>query len=379
MKRYGRFLKWWAMLSKRLLKMPTYLAVLVLIPCIVLGYAGFADGDSGAITVALAASDMEDAFAQDVFTQLQNSSRLIRFLRCENTTQAREYVRTGKADAAWLFDGSLKTALQKFAVTGQHKPFIHIVEREQSTPLLMARERLTSTMIEICSQDYYIAYLRENAPELDNVSTQMLLDYYHQVVPEGQLFDFSRNTGGAQSEENAYLMSPVRGLVGVMVVLCAMSTAMYYRKDEDNGTFSWISVRHRPWIALGYQMISVIPVVLVSGICLGLSGVSGAFLTELCLGILYSLCCSLTGMVVGQVLKKQSRISVAIALICVVMTAVCPVFYDLGELHTAQLLFLPTYYINAPYAPKYFWGMLPYLAVLLLLYLIIYAVENKRK
>ncbi len=370
---------WCAMLTKRMLKKLTYLLILLLIPCLVLGYWHFAGEQSGVVTIALASEDAQDAFAQAVFSQLDADSNLIRFAVCASPDDAVEQVRGGKADAAWIFDENLSDAVASFATSGKYGPFVRVVEREQTTQLLLARERLSATLFENCSRTFYLSYLRKNAQELDMLSDEELLSYYEAVMLEGKLFDFSLMPNSKTDSKNAYLKGPVRGFCAVMIVLCAMAASIYYRKDEDSGIFCWIANKHRAVVQLVYHVVCIGPVMTVSVLCLALVGQTGALWTELVMALVYGICCTLFAMVLGTLIRKASHMAVAIPVACITMTAICPVLYDLDSLLPYQKLFLPTYYINGPYSNDFLVGMLLYGAVLSILFAVFQRISVKEK
>ena len=71
----------WLILNKRLLKKPSFVVILLLIPLLV-GAMGIASTgeDVGLFTVALAAQDNEDELAQKVISSLTNGSQLFHFM-----------------------------------------------------------------------------------------------------------------------------------------------------------------------------------------------------------------------------------------------------------------------------------------------------------
>ncbi len=349
-----RYLYWRAALIKRLLKKPSYVICLLLIPCIVLGYTALAKEDAGIVTVALATDVPQDPVAQELYAQLERSSDLIRFVVCTDGEQAADFVEKGKADAAWIFRQSLAQSLAEFAANGQKVPFIQIIERTQSTPLLMARERLSATVFELLSKEFYISYLRQNAPELSHLTEQDLLGYYDEVIIGDGLFNFV-NAGSETA--SSYLTTPVRGLTAVMILLCALAVTIYYLQDMSSGLFCWLPQKHQGIVALLYHLVCLAPVMAVGSLCLVLAGITGPILTEIGAAILYWLGCSLFAMAVGSLLEKPERVAAVIPLLCAGMIAVCPVFYDLDSLLFYQKLLLPTYFINAPYVPDAIYGV----------------------
>ena len=229
-----RFFIWFWLLTKRLYKRPTFLAILLLIPLLSLIYSYSVDTDAGILTVALATKE-PSSLTDQVFTDLQENGNLISYRVC-NPEEARLLVETGKADAAWIFDKDLECHIENF--TQEPEPFIEVLQREDNVALMLSRERLTGQVYPYLAQQLYLHYIRENVPELSNLSDEALLEYYRDTNMNGQLFSYDHDIGKASTTH--YLQAPLRGLLAVVVVLCGLASSMYYIQDQQKGTFSYL-------------------------------------------------------------------------------------------------------------------------------------------
>lgn len=360
MSRIRKLLVWLAMLSKRLYKKPTFLALIVLIPVLVIGYVSISGGDSGVITVGLAYEE-EDPITDRIIAELDSGSQLLAFQLCEDPQEAEDLVRSGKLDAAWIFPGDMAEKIDKFARTPTaSNSFLTVLEREDSVALMLARERLSGSVYPYVAQRIYVHFLRDLAPELSHLSDEALMEYYYATDLSINLFDFV----GAETkqEKTNYLLSPVRGLLGTLILLCSLATAMYYIRDEENGTFAWVSKRWQLLPELGCQLTSCVHIAAVCLICLAICGLSEDLWTELLVLVMYSLCCSAFSMALRQICGSLRSLGTILPIIIVLTFAICPVFFDLGVLRRLQFLLPPTYYINAVYNSRYLLYMAGYTA-----------------
>ena len=71
---------WLWLLTKRLYKKPTFVALLALIPVLLTLYGVVSRQDSGLVTIALAREDPADTVAEELMEQLHQSNRLMVFL-----------------------------------------------------------------------------------------------------------------------------------------------------------------------------------------------------------------------------------------------------------------------------------------------------------
>ncbi len=361
MKKVKKLLLWFAMLSKRLYKKPTFLVLTVLIPALVLGYTALSAGDSGVITVGLTCQ-AEDPISEEIFTQLQ-SSELLSFQVIESPQAAKALLEGGKLDAVWIFPENIAEKIESFA----QKPtassaFITVLEREDSVALMLSRERLNGSVYPYVAQRVYAHFLRELAPELNHLSDEELLKYYHATDLSVDLFQFEG--AAAQKSQPSYLLSPLRGLLGTLILLCALTTAMYYIRDAENGTFAWVSQRWQLLPELGCQLTATLHTALICLICLAACGLAGNLWLELAVALLYSLCCGIFAMALRQIFDSQKLLGAILPLIIVASLVICPVFLDLGAMRSLQYLLPPTYYINATYNPSALLYMALYTAIL---------------
>ena len=368
MKRIG---SWLLMMTKRLYKKLTFLLILLLIPVLVLGYGVAAREDSGVLTIALA-QEGADPMAQAVMADLINTPSVIRYVPCETAAEAEAMISGGKADAAWIFAADMTDKVCKFVQNpARRNAFVRVVEQEATIPLKLAREKLSGVVFGHCSPKFYLEYIRANVPELDSLSDEELLAFYDGFADDIKLFEFAYldGEGGEEDIRSAnYLLTPVRGLLAVIVVLSGLAAAMYYIRDDRMGTFSLVPQQNKAAVEFSCQMIAVINVAVVALIALICAGLAVNLGRELLILVLYALTVSVFCMTVRRLCQSLAALGTALPLLVVVMLVCCPVFFDFGELRSLQYLFPPTYYINAAVSNRFLLLMVGYSLVLLVIY-----------
>lgn len=345
---------------KRLYKKATFLVLLVLIPVLVLSYGMVSQEESGIVVIALASEgDTVDPLTRSVWDALLES-KVMRCIQCESPEQARILVLQGDADVAWIFAADLETKIYDFAAHRSRKnAFVTILEPDNRVALKLVREVISGVLFPHCSEALYLTYIRENAPELASVSDERLLEYYRNMDFGDGLFVFT-DLEGNPVEETAYLLTPVRGMLAVVIVLAGLAAAMYYHRDTENGTFSWVPLHRQVWVELGCQMISIGNVAAVALLSLILTEQSVSLHRELTTGLLYCLCVAAFSMVMRRVTLGIRGLGMITPLLAVMMLAVCPVFFEVSALRQVQYLFPPTYYIHGAYNVKYLGYMAAY-------------------
>ncbi len=361
--------KWFLMLNKRLYKKATFVILLALIPVSVLVFSVVAQQDSGFLHIVLACTDATDPVSTAVVQELLAEDSLIRFTEAATPDEAVEAVKLGKADEAWLFPADMEGAIRQFAADDA-KGFVTIVAREQTVLLRVSHEKLTAALYKYCAQAYYLDFTRTNVPALDTMSERELIRYFDEASISEELFVFGDAEASADTEnavDENYLTSPLRGLLGVLVVLCGMAATMYYRQDEHTGLFSWVPESRKGYVAFCCLMIAVLNVALAAWLSLFVAGLAGSLLQEWLILLLYTICCSVFCLVLGQLIHSIKLYGALIPLVTVIMIAVCPVFFDIRDFLGVQLLFPPTYYVNALYDSRFVLYMVAYAVAGLLL------------
>ena len=330
-----KLIKWFLLLNKRLYKKITFLLILLLIPTLVLSYGTLAKEDSGVMTIALA-QEGNDPLAQQIMEDLRDGTNLIRFVFCRTPEDAEKMVNDGKAEAAWIFADDLENCIYRFVNRpSKQTSFVCVIEQESTIPMKLSREKISGTVFAHCSRAFYLNYIRNNVPELQDVSDASLLQYYDEFTASVDLFEFAylEGEGGAEDLKEAnYLLAPVRGLLAVVIILGGLAAAMYYVHDERCGTFCLVPQRKKVFVAFTCQSIATINLCVVAMVSLILSGLSVSLGRELLLTASYGLMATLFCMTMRRVLGSIIAIGTALPLLVVMMLVLCPVFFDLGNM-----------------------------------------------
>lgn len=357
------------LLTKRLYKKPAFLTILILIPVLTLCYRAAAGGESGMMTIALA-QEGQDPIAEIVCDELEGSSQVIRYRRCTDSQEARLLVTTGKVDAAWIFPADTEAKMKAFLADPKgDTAVVQVLQREENVAHRLTHERLSGQMYQELSRMLFLQYARTEFPEMDKLSNEELLKYYDETFLDGQLFTYESVTGRTLPQTH-YLLAPVRGILGILAVLCGIAAAMYYRKDSRSGTFDLMPQRMRPVAELGCQLVAVGNVALVSLVTLLLTGLGGNVLLEIAVLVLYSLCVAVFSMLLRSVLGNEKLLGAMLPLLAIISLLACPVFLDIPQLRLLGFLLPPTYYISGINEPIYLLYMALHIIACAALYLL---------
>ena len=351
-------------LSKRLLYKKGFLAILLLVPILVAAMGIAAESGGSILTVALAMEDNEDPLACEITDQLVEESSLLRFVLCSDPDEAIENVRSGEADAAWIFGDELSERIDKFSKhTHRNNAFVTVVQREESVFLRLSHEKLNAAIYPYLSLAIFNNTVRNSIDEDTRVSYDK---FYHEINADGaDLFDFVYANEGkgdevAGNNEGNFLISPLRGLLAIMVILGGVAVAMFYMQDEARGLFDRFPRSAGFSFSLAYHTSAVLMVGAVVLVGLMLTGISVGVGYEMLALAVY--CLTSVGFCMClRLILRDIRLFGAIApVLIVVMAVLCPIFFLTPKLPAIQHLLPTYYYLNAFSNSNYVWYMALY-------------------
>ena len=335
-----RFLLWYGLLSKRLLRRPACLAVLVLVPLFCVAILFFSHRESGVVTVALYCADESDPAAHAAVKRLLEEDSLVRYVPCRDEQQARSAVIHGKADAAWLFRADTSAQLDLFA-RGSGSAAVTVVEREDNVFLMLAREKLFAALYPELSFSLFSHFLGD---------VPGAADYYHSGTTDQQILRFTTARGEVIGEPDHYLVAPLRGLLTLLLMLSGFASAMYCYREEQVGSFVWLSARKRRWLPILCHLTAILPTAAAVYIAMALAGILTDPLRELLLLVLLSAAAALFCELVRCLAGQAAYLGALIPLLMIAMLVLCPVFADLEHLRPVGGLFPPFYYLRAVFS-----------------------------
>ena len=352
-------LKWFAMLNKRLYKKASFIAVLLLIPVAVISFSVLAKEESGFATIIVAQENKEDRVSSEIVNELVNDRGLLLFKEAESPEQAINTIEKGEADIVWILPADMTDGIDRY-LDGEDA-FIRIIERDSNVVAKVAREKFAVIVYKHCAKANYIKYIRTHFEELEDMSDTELFKYYNEFDPGEELFLFGSPEGEFQRvESSGYLLSPVRGLLSVVVMLCGIAAALYYLSDEKKGTFAGVPMQKKPAVKFGCILIAVFNTVVVMMVSLALSGLCTVWYRELAATLLFILCCTSFCYLLLELFGSIKTIGALLPVLVIAMIAICPIFFDFRSVQYIQLLFPPTYYINAIRSDRFFLYMIGY-------------------
>ena len=365
MKKIKRALLWFFLLEKRLFKKAGYLVLLIAVPVVALIMSLIASRSDGAIKVALFCGDPTDPAAVSIYDELVADSDLVGFREAGSREEAESLVRYGTVDMAWVIEGGVVDKLHEY-VSGKNPsgPVYTVYVREDKPMLLLAREKLSAKMAPYMMREAMKEYIKKDLDMYEIPDDDALNEYYAEAFgKDGILAVAYTSSGDPMGEEVNYIVIPARGMLAVMIVLCGLAAATYYRRDVDASVF----FPPRGFAALpfevGYILTGIVPAAAVSAVSLAVAGVTSDPLREIASLLLFCLTTALFCTLIMRIVVSGRLLAVLTPVVVIGLFAISPIFFDFGTLKAVQAL-TPTYhYLLSTYNPSYFLSSALYVLV----------------
>ena len=364
MNKLSKYLIWFYMLTKRLLRQWSFVLLLCLIPCSILLTNIAMSEESGVVHILLCAEG-NDAKTKEIIDNLINDDSIIRFSLCESPEEAEKIVANHKADAAWIFADDFTKKIDEYVKKSDiDEPFIRIIESESTIFSKIAKEKLFGEIYDSISYSIYENFVYSNIVSEEKVPQATLEKYYNKMQKGKDIVEIEHLNATPNDNKVTYLTAPIRGILALMVVLCTLTSAMIFLREQSQGKFSWLPVRKRIIPAIASCFSAACLSALAAFITIQFSDISTSIGKEFFSMLLYIL--SVTGFctVLLTFFKSSGKFGATIPGIIIVMLVLSPIFFNIKVLRPVRLMLPTHYYINSIYETTYYFYTLIYCFVI---------------
>lgn len=363
MKQIRQIAIWYRILLKRLLKKPSFLVILALIPLLALAMTGISDDKGGFLHIAVAAEEPDDAYAQAVIDRICSESELIAYTVCATPAEARAAVENGSADTAWILTENLEAKTAKVAA-GQKAKLVHVIVGEDTTFVRTSRERLFGALYADISYDLYLNYVDELELPDELLTEEALRSNYEIFSQDRQIVEFAYLDAEAIAEKNTnYLTSPLRGLLVVLMLMCGLAGTMYFLTNEREKTFACLPPFKRVCVFFANNLAAVSLAAVFVTAALVFSDNYTTVGRETLLMVLYVLMVTGFCTLLGALCRRLNGLALCLPVVLVLAVALSPVFFNVNAFDALQMLLPPYHYLYGVTDATRLPGMCIYIAV----------------
>ena len=343
-----RLALWYWLMTKRLLKKPSYLVLLLAVPLLTAAMTLAAQKDAGLVTVALAGGE-GDAAAAAAKQQLLSVRGLLSCVEYPSPEEAIEAVKSAQADAAWIFRDDTEEEIRRLVTSSGSRGAVLVVEREETVFLRLAREELASVLYPSASRLLFRDHLASLSGDGTLPDDSVLEPYYRSLSRDQQVLIFTYDDGQVQEPPRDFLTNPLRGLLSLLAALAALASCMFYYAEEEAESFLRLRGAAGRLLPLMCHVCASVPVALAGLLALAVSGMLENLWAELALSAL--LCLSSAGFceTLRRVCRKQERLGALLPILMMVLLVLSPIFLHFKKFALLRSLLPTVYYLNGAY------------------------------
>ncbi len=307
---------WFFLFLKRNFKHLSFILILFCIPFFCITLNEFSKRDSSVVSVGYVGE----------IPSLKDSE-IIKFWEFESEDEGKTALLNKEIDTLWCF--------------GER---VRIINLEETEITKLTREKLFCLIFPDLSKTLFEEYMKKNIEGGDTLSREALDSYYSYKNVDTHIVDIVTidADGNKRESRSDIVMSPVRGLLCVIVMLSALAAALYTLKDRKRGLFSLFHGGKRVLLTIWSILSALIPSSLFFIISLYFTGIWEGVTRELS-GALVLIITSLSFTLLLTTISRLSAFTVILPLITVSSLFISPIFLNASSFSIIQLIF-PTYY-----------------------------------
>lgn len=331
-----RLAMWLLLMTKRLLKKPSFVIILVLLPVILLMYRFIITQDDGTLRAAVYVAEGGDGLAAEVADGLENSDNMVQFYKTDSEDDLYSDVIAGRAEVGYVLPADLG---HRF-LSGKWSGSVIMVVSQTSQYAAFVNEFVTMELYQDYMEDTVTDYLvNKSGLELrEDTVRPMVRSRLREVDGQESLFTITYRdsyTNEELSEEEVvtenYLMKPIRGTVALFVLLAGLAGLVFWFQDDAEGRFKVMSYERRPVINYGSLFLPTILGGIVGFVCIMIAGLSTGFFREVLIMLLY--CIFIVGVceIIRTLVPNVNAVCAIIPILAIGSYLCCPIIMDLKK------------------------------------------------
>lgn len=350
------FVHFW-IYTKRLLHKFSFVFLLMCVTFAVPLFSAVVSDGGSVVKIALY-NEACDASA-DIIQNLTEHKSIIEYMVYDSRKGATEAVKSGTADAAWIFDEKFEENMAKYIRGESIKPFVTVIEREENISMKLAREKLFGAIYPHMSYLIYEDFVRSEILDNEKVISERLRDFYRDEIQDMSLIEIKMigSDDAVDLQSVNMLTAPIRGLLSMMVMLCGFASVLYFIYERERGQY--VCLPHRSCITPG--VATCFSACMLSGASALISilggGMSVGFGREVFCMAAYVWASASLCTLLAVLFRRSAIFAGVIPLLIIVMLVLCPVFFNLKVLPALRYALPPYHYLMSVYNIEHIWYM----------------------
>ncbi|MBQ7897656.1 MAG: hypothetical protein IJ323_05305 [Clostridia bacterium] len=329
---------------KRNFKHLSFIFILLLMPLFTFFMKEVINADDSALKIGYTASGTPDGTLCQVFSKIEEDDGVIHFTRYESKGLGEKALEDAAIDSLWIFDGEFEEALDEY-YNKKRDCVITVLNREENEMQDMALEKLFCFIYPHLSFTLFEDYMKSEIEGGDKLSHKELKEYYGYKGMSSEIVEIRMvdNSGNERSEEPSFILTALRGILSLMVLLSALSSALFLKEDGERGLFLQFKPLKRVAIYFEATMSALIPTGAVFFLSVLLSGTFTGFLKELFSLLVLLLTSASLSVALLTLCPSKKALCVTLPITLTASAVLSPIFLNVRAFPVIQSLF-PTYH-----------------------------------
>ncbi len=334
-----RLMIWFWLMIKKTLRTPVMAVLLAAMPIAACGvrfaqsdiWKGIADADEiKSSAVAVIYTEDDDELARIATDSLCSGDTSVRYIYVPDKDTFYEKIKSGKADFGYIIRENLSGRLDEKSYRGA----IKLVAEESSYITSISNEIVFSRIFEAYAEQIAVNYVGtiEEADALREQIAASVRENFDEFMDNEDLsyfrFETLNDSGGTSELEPDGTSFPLRGILGVMVMVAAMAGGVSYCSDRNGGMFNSLTRRAGYVGAVVYVTVPTVLFALSAELALMIMNEADASV-ELVKMPAYVLLLIIINVVLALIVRDASMFAGAIPVFVVTSLVFCPIFFNL--------------------------------------------------
>ncbi len=381
-----RFRIWLFLTTKRLLKKPSFVLILLLLPAVLLLYRAVITEDDGKLHISLYFDGNEELKRLYTDKLEEGLPNLFRFTVCASEEDLYSDVAAGRSECGYVISGD---TAEKF-LTEDRRGLVTAVVSEQTTYVSFINEIVFCRLMKVFGNDIVVQYLTEKSglTMTRDDYRERLQEEFRKRKQDSEIVEFVYHKktdnevieDGSEVTQNV-LTRPIRGTVAIFVLLTGLAGLVFWYQDDAEGRYRVMAREKRPLLSFASILVPTLMAGVMGLLCIAVSGIGTGFFRELygmlLLVILTAAFCNILRFLIPSVHAVCALIPVLI----LISYLVCPVILDVVKLFPfvryVRTVLVPSYYLSL-FSGEGALGLPIATAVLCLITVVLYFPEKNR-
>lgn len=351
-----RFAVWLRLSGKRLLKKPTFVIIVLMLPAVLLLYRVLITEDDGKLHVAVYFEEKDDLAEEYLRVLQQDVPEEFLYYVCDSEEDLYSDVAAGRAECGYVFSSDMGGKI----LTDDWKGMITAVVSERTVYGGFVNEITYVKLLRIIGGELSVDYLvqKSNSQISREEAEARIRRIYAEKEPKMDLVEYAyvnSETGDIVSAEEAgepvsVLTKPIRGTVSIFILLTALAGLVFWYQDDAEGRFRVMARERRPLISFASLLLPTAIACIVGLVCLAVSGLWTSTWRELSTMLLFMFLCTCFANILRFLIPSVHAVCAMILIFVLISYLGCPILLDIA-LYMPSIRFLryamvPYYYLR---------------------------------